>query len=39
MVSTDFIPSVRRLLASDVGDVLVTTDIEAGIARSDTGHA
>ena len=34
----DFAPPVRHLLASEVGPVLITTDIEAGIARSDTGH-
>jgi hypothetical protein len=32
------VPPVRRLLASEVGPVLVTTDVEAGIARSDAGH-
>lgn len=31
-------PSVRRLLTSDVGDVLVTTNIETGVAWSDGGH-
>ena len=33
----DFIPPVRRLLASDVGDVLITTNVETGFASSDTG--
>lgn len=39
MVSTpDFAPPVRRLLASDIGDVLITTNIDTGIAWSDAGH-
>ena len=39
MVSpSDNPPSVRRLLASDVGAVLVTTNIETGVAWSDAGH-
>ena len=38
MLPTDLIPPVRRLLASDVGPILITTDLEAGIARSDAAH-
>jgi hypothetical protein len=38
MVTHDYTPPVRHLLASDVAPVQITTDTEAGIARSDTGH-
>jgi hypothetical protein len=39
MVSTPGLaPPVRRLLASDVGDVLITTNIDTGFAWSDCGH-
>ena len=34
----DFIPPVRRLLASDVGDVLITTNVDTGFAWSDCGY-
>ena len=34
----DFTPPVRRLLASDVGSVLITTNVDTGFAWSDCGH-
>lgn len=34
----DFTPPTRRLLASDVGPVLITTNVDGGFAWSDCGH-
>ena len=38
MLPTDLIPPLRRLLASDVGPVLITTNVDTGFAWSDTGY-
>ena len=39
MISPEkYTPTVRHLLASDVGSVLITTNVDTGFAWSDCGH-